>query len=98
VVAVDLLDRRGGAIATRLAQYTGKSYETIHLKHLVDTPWRHWYLGYLEPDDVDVGCANGAHTLSVARRVRRVYGMDAHVARLSIGFLVVVFPQTGGAS
>jgi SAM-dependent methyltransferase len=86
VVAVDSLNRRGGGIAVRLAKYTGKTCEAVHPKHLVDAPWHRWYLDYLEPDDVvlDVGCANGAHTLSAARRVRRVYGMDADVAQLSI--------------
>ena len=52
VAAVDTLNRRGGAVAVRLVKYTGKSREPIHPKHLVDTPWHHWYVDYLEADDV----------------------------------------------
>ena len=72
VAAVDSLNRRGGAVAVRLVKYTGKSREAIHPKHLVDAPWHHWYVDYLQAGDVvlDVGCANGAHTLAAAGRVR----------------------------
>lgn len=86
VAAVDVLNRRGGALAVRLAKYTGKSPEPVHPKHLVDAPWHHWYVDYLASTDVvlDVGCANGVHTLAAAGRVRRVVGMDADVTQLSI--------------
>ena len=86
VAAVDALDRRGGAVAVRLVKYTGKSPEPIHPKHLVDAPWHHWYVDHLRADDVvlDVGCANGVHTLAAARRARRVFGMDAEVPQLRI--------------
>jgi SAM-dependent methyltransferase len=86
VAAVDSLDRRGGAVAVRLVKYTGKSREPIHPKHLVEAPWHHWYLDYLQASDVvlDVGCANGAHTLAAAARARRVIGMDADVTQLRI--------------
>ena len=86
VAAVDSLNRRGGAVAVRLVKYTGKSREAIHPKHLVDAPWHHWYVDYLQAGDVvlDVGCANGAHTLAAAGRARRVFGMDADVTQLGI--------------
>jgi SAM-dependent methyltransferase len=86
VAAVDSLNRRGGSVAVRLVRYTGKSREPIHPKHLVDVPWHHWYVEYLNTDDVvlDVGCANGVHTLAAARRARRVFGIDADVAQLRI--------------
>lgn len=86
VAALDSLDRRGGAIAIRLVKYTGKSPERVHPKHLVDAPWHHWYLDFLEPGAVvlDVGCANGVHTLAAAGRARRVYGIDADVRQLAI--------------
>jgi SAM-dependent methyltransferase len=86
VAAVDSLNRRGGTMAVRLVKYTGKSRDPVHPKHLVDAPWHHWYVDHLEPGDVvlDVGCANGVHTLAAAVRARRVYGMDADVAQLRI--------------
>ena len=86
VAALDTLNRRGGALAIRLVKLTGKNPDPIHPKHLVDVPWHHWYLDYLKPDDVvlDLGCANGVHTLTAAARVRRVYGLDADVSQLRV--------------
>src|SRR5207247_6308811 len=87
VAAVDVVNRRGKAVGVRLVRYTGKSRHLIHPKHLVDSPWHDWYVEYLDPADVvlDVGCANGAHTLKAARRARRVGGMDSGVAALRVG-------------
>jgi SAM-dependent methyltransferase len=86
VAAVDAVNRRGKAVGVRLVRYTGKSPHFIHPKHLVDAPWHDWYVEYLDPAGVvlDVGCANGAHTLRAARRVRRVIGMDYDVAQLRV--------------
>lgn len=86
VAAIDSLNRRGGSVAVRLVQYTGKSPEPMHPKHLVEAPWHHWYVDYLLASDVvlDVGCANGVHTLAAAGRARRVYGIDADVRQLGI--------------
>jgi len=86
VAAVDLLNRRGSSVSVRLVRYTGKSREPIHPKHLVPEPWHHWYVEYLRADDVvlDVGCANGHHTLAAAGRAQRVFGIDADVAQLGI--------------
>lgn len=86
VAAVDLLNRRGKSLGVRLVKYTGKSPHLIHPKHLVDVPGHHWYLEHLRPADVvlDVGCANGAHTLSAATRAKRVFGIDYDVAQLKV--------------
>lgn len=86
VVAADAVNRRGKAVGVRLVKYTGKSRHLIHPKHLVSAPWHDWYVEHLDPADVvlDVGCANGAHTLNAARRVRRVFGMDYEVTQLRI--------------
>ena len=86
LVAVDAVNRRGKAVGVRLVRYTGKSRHFIHPKHLVEAPWHHWYVEYLEPSDVvlDVGCANGAHTVKAARRAQRVVGMDYDVAQLGV--------------
>jgi SAM-dependent methyltransferase len=86
ITALDVVNRRGKALGVRLVRYTGKSPHFMHPKHLVDAPWHDWYVEHLDPADVvlDVGCANGAHTLRAARRVRRVVGMDYDVAQLRV--------------
>jgi len=86
VAALDAVNRRGKAVGVRLVKYTGKSRYLIHPKHLVDAPWHDWYVECLDPRDVvlDVGCANGAHTLRAARRARRVFGMDYDIAQLRV--------------
>jgi len=86
VAAVDVVNRRGKAVGVRLVRYTGKSPYGIHPKHLVEAPWHDWYVDHLHPTDtvLDVGCANGAHTLKAARRVRQIYGMDYDVAQLRV--------------
>jgi SAM-dependent methyltransferase len=86
VRAVDLLNRKGKSVGVRLTRYTGKSRDFIHPKHLVATPWHDWYVEHLRPTDsvVDVGCANGAHTLVAARHCRRIVGFDYDVRQLAI--------------
>lgn len=86
VTVVDALNRRGKSVGVRLVKYTGKSPHFIHPKHLVPNPWHDWYVDYLAPSDVvlDVGCANGGHTLSAARRAKRVFGVDHDARQLRI--------------
>jgi len=86
IATLDLLNRRGKSVGVRLVKYTGKSPHFIHPKHLVETPGHDWYLPHLGPGDVvlDVGCANGAHTVKAAGRVKRVVGMDYDVDQLRV--------------
>lgn len=86
VRGVDLLNRRGKAVGVRLVRCTGKSPDLVHPKHLVAAPWHDWYVAHLKPTDVvlDVGCANGAHTLLAARHVRAVLGFDRDPAQLAV--------------
>jgi len=86
ITALDVMNRRGKALGVRLVRYTGKSGHFIHPKHLVEAPWHDWYVEYLLPSDLvlDVGCANGAHTVKAARRARRVVGVDYDVGQLRI--------------
>jgi SAM-dependent methyltransferase len=86
VAGLDLLNRRGKSVGVRLVKYTGKSPHFIHPKHLVETPGHDWYIAHLEPGDVvlDVGCANGAHTIKAAAHAKRVVGMDYDVEQLRV--------------
>jgi SAM-dependent methyltransferase len=86
VRAVDLANRKGKSVGVRLVRYTGKSRYFIHPKHLIDTPWHDWYVDHLRPTDVaiDVGCANGAHTVVAARHCRRIYGFDYDPRHLAV--------------
>jgi SAM-dependent methyltransferase len=86
VRTLDTVNRRGKALSVRLVRATGKSPHLIHPKHLVRAPWHDWYLPYLEPSDVvlDVGCANGAHTVPAGGRCARVFGMDYDVRSLAV--------------
>jgi SAM-dependent methyltransferase len=86
VRAADLVNRKGKSVGVRLVRYTGKSPHFIHPKHLVNTPWHDWYAEHLTPADVvlDVGCANGAHTLVAAVRCRRIFGLDYDARQLAV--------------
>ncbi len=86
---IDVVNRRGKAVGVRLVKYTGKSRHFIHPKHLIDTPWHHWYLEHLRPSDVvlDVGCGNGAHTLRAAPACKRIFGVDYDSNQLRIARL-----------
>ena len=86
VRVADLVNRKGKSVGVRLVRYTGKSPHFIHPKHLVETPWHDWYAGHLAPGDVvlDVGCANGAHTVVAAARCRRIYGLDYDARQLGV--------------
>jgi SAM-dependent methyltransferase len=73
-------------VGVRLVRLTGKRPFAIHPKHLVDTPWHDWYVPYLKPSDLvlDVGCANGAHSLRAARACARVLGCDYDIRQLRV--------------
>ena len=73
-------------MGVRLVKYTGKSPHFIHPKHLVQAPGHDWYVEFLNPGDVvlDVGCNNGAHTVSAARRAASVFGMDYDADQLRV--------------
>ncbi len=86
VAALDILNRRGKTVGIRLVRYTGKSSYFVHPKHLVAVPGHDWYVPFLRTSDrvLDVGCANGAHTLKGAAACRTIVGCDYDVAQLSI--------------
>jgi glycosyltransferase involved in cell wall biosynthesis/SAM-dependent methyltransferase len=84
--SIDLVNRKGKSVGVRLVRLTGKRPFAIHPKHLVDTPWHDWYVPYLKPSDLvlDVGCANGAHSLRAARACARVLGCDYDIRQLRV--------------
>lgn len=71
------------AISIRLTKLTGKSKEAVHPKHLVDE--RPWYVKCLSSKDIvlDLGCANGQHTLKAAKYVKKIIGVDVNKEELS---------------
>jgi len=83
---LDAVNRKGKSAGVRLVRYTGKSPYFIHPKHLVDSPGHDWYLRDLRAADVvlDVGCANGAHTLRAAARCAQVFGCDSDARQLRV--------------
>ena len=74
------------SVAARLTKLTGKSRETVHPKHLVKTDDL-WYLKYLNQNDLvlDIGCANGQHTLRAAKFVEKIVGIDIDAKELNKG-------------
>jgi len=86
VKGIDLVNRKGKSAGVRLVRYTGKSSHFIHPKHLVESSWHDWYVEHLRPSDLvlDVGCANGGHTVRAAARCARVVGFDYDVGQLKV--------------
>lgn len=86
VRAVDVVNRKGKSVGVRFVRYTGKSPHFIHPKHLVENSRHEWYLAHVKPSDVvlDVGCANGAHTLRVAQITRLAVGCDYDLGSLRV--------------
>lgn len=77
--------KRGGVLATRLVKITGKYPEPIHPKHLVslESPW---YLKYIKKSDnvLDIGCANGSHTIKCSKKCENITGFDYNEDSLAI--------------
>jgi 2-polyprenyl-3-methyl-5-hydroxy-6-metoxy-1,4-benzoquinol methylase len=73
------------AVAMRLTQLTGKSKYRIHPKHLI-TYEKPWYIKSLKKKDVvlDLGCNNGQQTIKIARKVKKVVGLDQDLKQLKI--------------
>lgn len=73
-------------LSSRLVKWTGKSRHAIHPKHFLHTDWQHWYLPYIARDAVvlDIGCANGMHTLTCAAHCDTIYGFDYNPKQLAI--------------
>ena len=72
-------------VVPRLVKLTGKHKEAIHPKHLVQVELP-WYEKYLKKDwlVLDVGCNNGQHSLRMAKKVKKVVGIDYDRRQLNI--------------
>jgi SAM-dependent methyltransferase len=86
VRSLDLINRRGKAVAVRLVRATGKCPDLVHPKHLLEQDGHDWYLPDLRSTDrvLDVGCSNGAHLVRAARRCRSIVGVDYDVDQLAV--------------
>ena len=81
------VNRKGKSAAIRLTKITGKSSRPIHPKHLVNRDGEgDWYLPFLRSGSaiLDVGCANGIHTLRAAAKASYIAGIDANYPQLQI--------------
>ena len=77
---------RATRLAIRLMPVTGKAPRPIHPKHLIPPPPNgHWYLQYIHRTDrvLDLGCANGAHSIRASRVAASVLGVDVDAAQLT---------------
>lgn len=74
------------ALSCRLTQLTGKSKYPIHPKHLIEVE-KPWYLKDIKANDVvlDLGCGNGQHSLKVAKKCKKIIGVDYDNFQLKIG-------------
>jgi len=73
------------AVSMRLVKLTGKSKYRIHPKHLIKIE-QPWYLKNINKTDsvLDLGCNNGQHSLKVARKCKKVVGIDYNKIQLQI--------------
>jgi len=69
----------------RLVKITGKSKYRVHPKHLIKIE-KPWYLDKIKKNDVvlDLGCNNGQHSLRVAKKCKKVTGLDYDKDQLKI--------------
>jgi SAM-dependent methyltransferase len=79
------LNDRATRLAIRAMPIVRKAKSPIHPRHLIGGSWHLWYLRHLSAGDrvLDVGCANGAHSLAAARAVESLLGVDVDVAALA---------------
>jgi SAM-dependent methyltransferase len=79
------INDRAARLAIRLVAVTGKAPAPVHPHHLVDLPGHFWYRQLLRSDDrlIDVGCADGSHTVPASRHVREAVGVDIDSAYLA---------------
>lgn len=73
---IKLINWIGSGLSMRLVQWTRKSNQPVHPKHLIDdTP--EW-LRYFEANDcvLDIGCHNGQRDFKLAPHVREIVAFD----------------------
>ena len=73
------------AVSMRFTKLTGKSKYRIHPKHLIKIE-KPWYLHYINTSDVvlDLGCNNGHHSLRIAKKCKKMVGLDYDENQLKI--------------
>jgi SAM-dependent methyltransferase len=80
------LDARAGRFAKTLVQWTGKSDQPLHPKHLVPSEEHCWYLPEIGEGSLvlDIGCNAGAHAIACAKVGARVVGVDLDLGELRV--------------
>lgn len=73
-------------LPVKLVQWTRKSSYPVHPKHLLGPASQEWYTSQIQPGSLvlDVGCANGMHTLAAAAPAQQVYGFDKDLEQLHV--------------
>jgi len=72
------MNELAAGVSIYLTRWTGKSRIPIHPKHLVENPEHRWYLDFINTNYTiaDLGCANGAQTIEMARKGAAVVGFE----------------------
>jgi SAM-dependent methyltransferase len=78
------LNDRATRLSMLLLQRIRTSPHRIHPHDLLETPWHEWFDRQLRRSDrvLDLGCADGSHTLRIARRAGSVVGGDIDSSQL----------------
>ena len=78
VSALVKMNELAAGLSIYLTRWTGKSRVPIHPKHLVENPEHCWYLDFIDNNHTitDMGCANGAQTIEMARKGAAVVGFE----------------------
>lgn len=73
-------------LSIRLVYLTRKAKVPIHPKHLVRQKHEVWYKKLLNKKMIvlDVGCGSGQHSLQIAKKVKKVIGLDKDQKGLNI--------------
>ena len=84
------MNELAAGVSIYLTRWTGKSRIPIHPKHLVENPEHRWYLDFINTNYTiaDLGCANGAQTIEMARKGAAVVGFSLSLYKSLISWKI----------